>query len=489
MTHPGPDAPQPDGDPTREEPRPVPGYGAPGPGPGGHPGGSHVAGSQPPHQQTQPQPAYQPQTPQQPGHQPPPAGYPQPGHPQPGHQQPGYQPGYHQPAYQPPQQLRSGPFPSGYPMPYAPVGPSTRASMPGWVWPLVVVAALVTGLLGGLLGGALVLGSSEGSEELLPAGGAAPLEADNASIAAVASKVLPSTVQVRVVNGRGDDATGATGSGFVIDRRGHVITNNHVVAVAEEDAVIDVVDPRGVAYRAKVVGSSGVYDIAVLKVEDSKRLRPVPIGSSEQLQVGETVVAIGSPLGLSATVTSGIVSALDRPVTTGPSGNEPSDPSSFINAVQTDAAINPGNSGGPLVNLRGQVVGVNSAIATTGGMLGGGGGNIGVGFAIPMDQVRFTARQILETGKAEYPIIGANVDTRETTRGAVLSEVPAGGPAAGAGLEKGDKIVAVDGTRVADGVSLIVAIRTHRPGETIELTVVRDGEERSVEVELDSKVG
>ena len=452
MTHPGPDAPQPDGDPTRDEPRPVPGYGTPDHGTA--PGGAHAVGSGPPQHQPQ-------QGPQ------------------------------HQAPYQPPQQLRSGPFPSGYPIPYAPsAAPAARASMPGWVWPLIAVAALVTGLLGGMLGGALVLGSSPDDDAILPqAGGAAPLEADNESIAAVASKVLPSTVQIRVVNGRGEDATGATGSGFVIDRRGHVITNNHVVAVAEENAVIDVVDPRGVTYKAEVVGSSGVYDIAVLKVADSKRLRPVPLGSSKQLQVGETVVAIGSPLGLSATVTSGIVSALDRPVTTGPSGDEPSDPSSFINAVQTDAAINPGNSGGPLVNLRGQVVGVNSAIATTGGAFGGEGGNIGVGFAIPMDQVRFTANQILETGKAEYPIIGANVFTGDATDGAVLKEVPADGPAAKAGLRVGDEVVAVDGKRVPDGVSLIVAIRTHRPGETIELTIVRDDEERTVEVELDAKVG
>ena len=460
MTHPGPDAPQPDGEPTREEPRPVAGYGTP--------AGAHAAGSRPPLPPAQ-QPSQQPY---------------QPPYQSPYQQQPPF------PAYAPsspyqPQGLRPGPFPSGYPIPYA--AGAARSSTPGWVWPVVVVLALVTGLLGGLFGGALVLGAG-GSDGELVAGGA-PLEADNGSIAAVAAKVLPSTVQVRVVNGKGKDATGATGSGFVIDRRGHVITNNHVVGVASADAVIEVIDVKGVPHRAEVVGSSPVYDIAVLRVADDRRLRPVPLGSSERLQVGQTVVAIGSPLGLSATVTSGIVSALDRPVTTGPSGPDATDPSSFINAVQTDAAINPGNSGGPLVNLRGQVVGVNSAIATTGGMFGGEGGNIGVGFAIPMDQVRFTAEQILETGKAEYPIIGANVNTGDSSDGAVLSEVPADGPAAEAGLRAGDQIVAVDGQRVTDGVSLIVAIRTHRPGETIELTVVRDDDERTVEIELDAKVG
>ena len=453
MTHPGPDAPQPDGEHTREEPRPVPGYGQ----------GSTAADQHP----TAPFPKYQQQQP----------------HPQQPQQQPFQQP------YPPQQQLRTGPFPSGYPLPYAPMaGTAARSSTPGWVWPLVVVAALVSGLVGGLLGGALVLGSSSDSDGALsPVSGAAPLDADNESIAAVAAKVLPSTVQVRVVNGRGEDATGATGSGFVIDRRGHVITNNHVVEVAEEDAVIEVLDVDGASIRAEVVGTSPVYDIAVLKIAEPRRLRPVPLGSSQQLQVGETVVAIGSPLGLSATVTSGIVSALDRPVTTGPSDPKSTD-SSYINAVQTDAAINPGNSGGPLVNLRGQVVGVNSAIATTGGMFGGEGGNIGVGFAIPMDQVRFTAKQILDTGKAEYPIIGANVNTAES-EGAVIAEVTDGGPAQEAGLRADDQILAVDGKPVPDGVSLIVAIRTHRPGETIELTIMRDGEQQDVDVVLDAKVG
>ena len=388
------------------------------------------------------------------------------------------------------QPLRTGPFPSGYAA-YAPMPPQQRGSkVPGWVWSLVVAAALVTGLIGGLLGGALVLGSGVSSEgDLLPpAGNAEPLDADNASVSAVAAKVLPSTVQVRVVNGKGKDADGATGSGFVIDDEGHVITNNHVVEVAEPGAVIDVVDVNGEVHEAEVVGRSPVYDIAVLEVTPAEGLRPAALGSSQNLRVGETVVAIGSPLGLSATVTSGIVSALDRPVTTGPVGG-PTDPSAFINAVQTDAAINPGNSGGPLVNLRGQVVGVNSAIATTGGVFGGEGGNIGVGFAIPMDQVRLTAKQILDTGKAEYPVIGANVNTSESTEGATVVEVQAGTPADEAGLLKGDRIVAVDGERVPDGVSLIVAIRTHRPGETIELTVVRDDEERTFEIELAAKVG
>ena len=455
MTHPGPDAPHPDGDQTGRQQGPP---GSPPP-PAAYPDAPY-----PKYQQSPPQPPRQPYAP-----------YPGQPAPLPYQGMPG-------------QPLRTGPFPSGYPMAYAPAGGGGRASVPGWVWTLVVAAALVTGLVGGLLGGALVLGVSGSDGDLLPqAGPAAPLDADNTSVSAVAARVLPSTVQVSVVNGKGADATGATGSGFVIDRRGHVITNNHVVEVAEDDAVIEVFDVDGVPHRAEVVGTSPVYDIAVLRVPDNKGLRPAALGSSGRLRVGETVVAIGSPLGLSATVTSGIVSALDRPVTTGAS--EESDDPSFINAVQTDAAINPGNSGGPLVNLRGQVVGVNSAIATTGGMFGGEGGNIGVGFAIPMDQVRFTAKQILDTGKAEYPVIGASVNTGDATDGATVVEVPEGSPAADAGLRKGDQIVAVDGKRVPDGVSLIVAIRSYRPGDTIELTFLRDDEERTTEVRLDAKVG
>lgn len=375
-------------------------------------------------------------------------------------------------------------LPAHQPPLYAAGRPTVRTPVPGWVWPLLVATGAVFGLVGGLLGGALVLGTRSADQGSPLAGSAAPLEADNRSVAAVAAKVLPSTVQVRVVGGAAEQAGAATGSGFVVDKDGHVITNNHVVAGAAGRGSITVVDVRGQVHRASVVGRSPVYDIAVLDVAGSQELEPAALGSSQSMRVGETVVAIGSPLGLSATVTSGIVSAVDRPVTTGSSASS----SSYINAVQTDAAINPGNSGGPLVNLRGEVVGVNSAIATTGSILGEAG-NIGVGFAIPMEQVRFTAGQILETGRAEYPVIGANVDTRRSVDGATVVDVPAGTPAARAGLREGDRIVAVEGTRVGDGISLIVAIRSHRPGETVELTYVRGGRVERTRVRLQAKVG
>ena len=395
-----------------------------------------------------------------------------------------------------PQQQQQGRYTQPYPMPpgygYPPrYAAESKASVPGWLWPLVAATALVIGLVGGTLGGVAVSTSMNDNDPGLlaaPDGGtaAAPLEPDNGSVAAVADALLPSTVQIRA-KGRDGGVLGgsgtATGSGFVLDDKGHIITNNHVVSGSTGEGEIQVIDHRGRAFAAEIVGTSATYDIAVLKAEGAERLQSASLGSSQSMNVGETVVAIGSPLGLSSTVTSGIVSALDRPVTT---GNQ--DESSYINAVQTDAAINPGNSGGPLVNLRGAVVGVNSAIATM-GSFASEGGNIGVGFAIPMEQVRVTADQILRTGEAKYPVIGASVNTGRERRGAEIVEVPAGSPADDAGLAKGDVVVAVGEKPVSDGIELIVAIRSHRPGETIALRVRRDGDERTVQITLDAKVG
>ena len=248
---------------------------------------------------------------------------------------------------------------------------SGTAGMPGRLWPLVALLALVVGVIGGVVGGAAYQtwhrnSVSDGmvADGLAASGTSsqAPLPANNRSVAAVAQRLLPSTVQVLAqYQGKKD---GATGSGFVLDRSGHYITNNHVVADAvTHHGPIEIVDQNGDKYVATVVGRSPTYDLAVLYVKGAPRLPPASLGTARALRVGDQVVAFGSPLGLSSTVTSGIVSALNRPVTTSESG---SNASSYINAVQTDAAINPGNSGGPLVDLHGQVVGVNSAIATTG---------------------------------------------------------------------------------------------------------------------------
>ena len=395
------------------------------------------------------------------------------------------------------------PAPAYGPPTYAPAAPTMpmplhreeppKGRVPGWVWPAVASLALLLGLTGGFLGALgydeLNDGSSsfDGGLDEVRTQEAAPLDADNGSIPAVAQALLPSTVQI-IAAFEGEDE-GATGSGFVLDLEGHVVTNNHVVAAAAQDGgPIKVVDSEGVRHDATVVGRSPVYDLAILLIDPPEGLVPAALGASSVLRVGDPVIAFGAPLGLSQTVTSGIVSALDRPVTTGDAENT----SSYINAVQTDAAINPGNSGGPLVNLAGEVVGVNSAIATTGGggLGGGGSGNIGVGFAIPIEQVRTTADQILKTGEARYPVIGAKVQTGGAgSTGALITEVNSGAPADDAGLRKDDLVTEVDGKLVTDGIALIVAIRTHQPGDTIEFTIRRDGSEQAVEITLDGEVG
>ena len=355
--------------------------------------------------------------------------------------------------------------------------------------------SLVVGVIGGAVAGGIAGSASDGGSDSsgdTPGGvlkvqqrTAPPLPADNTSIPSVAAKVLPSTVQIIAeYNGK---ARGATGSGWVFDKQGHIITNNHVVAEAAADhGPIEVIDQLGRHFKATVVGRSPVYDIAVLAAAKAKKLTPAAIGSSDQMRVGETVVAIGSPLGLSATVTSGIISAVHRPVTTG----DDADDSSFINAIQTDAAINPGNSGGPLVDLQGQVIGVNSAIASLGASGGSDeSGNIGVGFAIPIEQVEVTADQILKTGKARYPVIGATVRGTSADDGAVISSVVAGSPAARAGLKAKDRVTEVDGEKTDGSAELVVAIRSHVPGDTITLTVVRGGKTMHVKLTLASKVG
>ncbi|MGH8969620.1 MAG: S1C family serine protease [Actinomycetes bacterium] len=359
---------------------------------------------------------------------------------------------------------------------------------------LVTLALLIALLAGGTGGAAGYLLAQRGDDVAVDGAdlGAAPsrsVERPAGSIPAVAEGVLPSVVQIKVETSEGR----GTGSGFVIDDDGLVLTNNHVVAGAD-GADMQVAFQDGTTTSARLVGRSDSYDLAVLKVS-AKNLTPLRLGNSDDVVVGDPVIAIGSPLGLSGTVTSGIVSALNRPVTAGDRG---SDDSAYINAVQTDAAINPGNSGGPLVNLDGEVVGVNSAIATVGSPLPGEGGNIGVGFAIPINQARLTAEQLIKTGEAQFPIIGASLDGAYQGEGARIADsTPAGsnppvlpdGPADRAGLRPGDVIVEIDGKPVEDSAQLIVAIRSKRPGESVSLTVRRDGDERNFEVELGSSNG
>jgi putative serine protease PepD len=354
-----------------------------------------------------------------------------------------------------------------------------------------VVLALVAGGAGGAVGYELAQHNG-GSVTIDGANlGAAPARSvarPDGSVANVAATVLPSVVQIKVNTTQG----AATGSGFVIDSAGLLVTNNHVVSGAQGRVRVLFID--GTTTTADVVGKSPSYDLAVLKI-NAKNLKALPLGNSDSIVVGDPVIAIGSPLGLSGTVTSGIISAKNRPVTAGERGTNDS---SYINAIQTDAAINPGNSGGPLVDLDGEVIGVNSAIATLGSAIGGESGNIGVGFAIPINQARRTIEQLITKGAAQFPIIGASLDggfegpgARIATDAAADGTPPlvSGGPAEKAGLRPGDVIVAIDGSKVADSAELIVAIRSHRPGETVTLSVQRSGDQRQIRVTLAATKG
>ncbi len=335
---------------------------------------------------------------------------------------------------------------------------------------LAAVVGLVAGLLGGGLGSLLVnrgLSAVQGQSPVpapLPGVTARP----DGSIAKIAATALPSVVTVKIKTA---DLSG-NGSGFVIDRAGHILTNNHVVAEATGAGEISVEFVDGTSLPARIVGRDSSYDLAVLVV-DKTDLTPLEWGRSADVVVGDGVIAVGAPLGLEATVTSGIVSALNRPVAAGGG-----DATSFINAIQTDAAINPGNSGGPLLDMSGRVIGINSAIARDPGSTSSVSGNIGVGFAIPSDQAAKTAQQLIATGKAEHPIIGVKLDTKFTGEGARVLDpggVTAGSAAESAGLKDGDVVVTFEGKKVAGPDQLVVAIRAKSVGDTVHLTVERAG--------------
>lgn len=283
------------------------------------------------------------------------------------------------------------------------------------------------------------------------------------SIAAIAQKVLPSVVSLEVTG----NGQAGSGSGFILSPDGYILTNNHVIEAAANSGTIEVVLQDGTRLPGELVGRNADYDLAVVKI-DKTGLTPVTIGDSGSVKVGDQSIAIGSPLGLEGTVTSGIVSALDRPVTAG--GADGSE-TSFISAIQTDAPINPGNSGGPLVNAEGQVIGVNSAIASLNSSSGGQAGSIGLGFAIPINTANRIAQELIKSGSAATPIIGAEIDFSYSGQGARVQSVTSGGPADKAGLKAGDVIVAVNGQRVDDAVSLITDIRKNAPGDSITLTL------------------
>jgi putative serine protease PepD len=377
---------------------------------------------------------------------------------------------------------------------------STARRSPGW---MIVGAALTALVVGGGAGygGALFAGRSSDREV------AAPLTSTQRSVGTptaepsntagpglgpssvpssgegsrgtveVAKAVLPSTVMIQAGDG--------TGSGFVFDRSGHIITNDHVVAAADGER-LRVVLSSGRRLNATVLGRSRSYDLAVLRVKGSG-LKPLQIGDSDGVQVGEPVLAVGSPLGLPGTVTSGIVSARNRPVVVRETQSADARVA-YIDAIQTDAPINPGNSGGPLIDSEARVIGVNSAILTLGSSRGQAG-SIGLGFAIPINQAVEISRLLIKKGKATYPVIGANVEEAGGENGVVVTSVTAKGPSANAGLRDGDVITKIDGKRVNTVEELIVIIRTHRPRETVVVEYERGQSTRKAQIVLGSREG
>jgi putative serine protease PepD len=371
---------------------------------------------------------------------------------------------------------------------------------------LGAAAALAAGLVGGGAGAGITLaatgGGSSSTTTTVAAGthstaaGTAPAPATDGSVQAAAAAILPSVVTVEVSGTQsggfgGQQAVSDTGSGVVLRSDGYVLTNNHVVAAAENGGSVHATLSDGKTVSATIVGHDASSDLAVIKLDGVSGLKAASFADSDALSVGQTVIAVGAPLGLSGSVTDGIVSTLHRPVSTGEPG---ADAQSVLDAIQTDAAINPGNSGGPLVDLAGRVVGINSAIATVdqSSSQGSQSGNIGVGFAIPSNDARKVADQLIADGKAVHAQMGISVsDAPSSTTGspglgAQIRQVTSSSPAAAAGLRAGDVVTKVDDRSVTDADSLVVAVRAHDPGQTVSVTYLRDGATRTAQVKLGS---
>ncbi|MFD9791771.1 S1C family serine protease [Streptomyces sp. NPDC059070] len=369
-----------------------------------------------------------------------------------------------------------------------PVVPEKRRSRRG---ALVLGAVLIALVAGGVGGGVGAYVERTGNTHVkLPQAGRGPVGRAPDSVAGIAASALPGVVTLHV---SGESESG-TGTGFVLDNAGHILTNNHVVEPAGSSGDISVTFSGGETARAEVVGRDSGYDLAVVRVSGVSGLKPLPLGNSDNVQVGDPVVAIGAPFDLSNTVTSGIISAKERPITAGGEKGDGSDVS-YVDALQTDAPINPGNSGGPLLDSRARVVGINSAIRAAGNSDSGAqGGSIGLGFAIPVNQGKRVAEELINTGRATHPVIGVTLDMKFTGDGARVGakaadgkpSVTPGGPGAGAGVKPEDVITKVDGQRVHSAEELIVKIRSHRPGDRLELTLKRGGREQRLTLVLGS---
>jgi putative serine protease PepD len=432
---------------------------------------------------------------------PPPQPGPRPG----GHQQqaaPGY-PGAHRPGphqqqqpydwryatQQQPQAFRTpydpyrgAPQPSGMPVPPMP----QKRSRAGALTAGAVAVAIVSAGIGG--GVALVVqpdrpSASSSVTGLAPSVPAASLPAG--SVEQVAAKVVPSVVKLEVDLGRQSEE----GSGIILSSDGLILTNNHVVS-AGKDAPAGQAGPQtkvtfadGRTTTFTVVGTDPSSDIAVVRAQDASGLTPITVGSSGNLRVGQDVVAVGSPLGLEGTVTTGIISALNRPVA---AGGDPQNQNTVLDAIQTDAAINPGNSGGALVNMNGELVGMNSAIATLGADSGGPqSGSIGLGFAIPVDQAKRIADELIQSGSASHASLGVQVGNDSGVDGAKIVEVTGGGAAAAAGLPSGVVVTKVDDRVIGSADALVAAVRSKAPGDEVTLTYLdTSGKPQTVQVTL-----